>query len=211
MTHSLHRVGPEESFAEDFVFISRPAMGINHVGCTPKVQRTLEIIFEQGPTNLGSLTTQENLTMGIDPQELMAKTEDNSPVMCAFHEREKIVNVLKKLKEEEVGLSVVVTGLVDQVEGICEEVGLEPHSVGISLGVHGATALLPEEEIMCFTTMCGHGMIAAGLVKQVKKAVAEGRMTPEKASKILAKPCYCGIFNQKRAEKLLEQQSAQQS
>ena len=35
----------------------------------------------------------------------------------------------------------------------------------------------------------------------------EGRirpMEPEKAAKILAKPCYCGIFNITRAENLLE-------
>ncbi|MEL1135587.1 hypothetical protein AAC978_10420 [Desulfitobacterium sp. THU1] len=205
MTHSLHRVGPEASFTEDFVFISRPAMGINHVGCTPKVQRTLELVFEEGPTNLGSLTTQENLTLGIDPQALIAKTEDNSPVMCVFHEREKVIHVLERLKEEEVGLSVVVTGLVDQVQEICEVVGLKPHSAGISLGIHGATDLLPEEDVMCLSTMCGHGMIAAGLVRQVKKAVADGRMTPREASTVLARPCYCGIFNQKRAEKLLAQ------
>jgi len=209
MTHSLHRVGPEESFKEDFVFISRPAMGVNHQGCTPKVQRTLEIIFEEGPTNLGSLTTQENLTLGLDPKELIAKTEDNSPVMCVFHERQKIVNVLKRLKEEELGLSVVVTGLVDDVLDICKEVGLEPHSAAISLGFHGAVDSLPEEDVMCFTTMCGHGMISAGLVRQIKEAVAQGRMTPEKGAEILAKPCYCGIFNQKRAEKLLKQEQKQ--
>lgn len=206
MTHSLHRVGPEESFENDYVFISRPAMGINHVGCTPKIQRILEIIFEEGPTNLGSLTTQENMTMGLDPKAMIAKTEDNSPVMCCFHEREKIVNVLKKLKEEDLGISVVVTGLIDKVEDICKEVGLTPHSVDISLGVHGNLDLLPEEDILCFTTMCGHGLLAAGLVKQMKEAVKAGQISPEKASRILAKPCYCGIFNQKRAEKLLEEQ-----
>ncbi|MGI6451329.1 MAG: hypothetical protein ACOX3R_14040 [Desulfitobacteriia bacterium] len=204
MTHSLHRVGPEDTFLEDYVFIARPAMGYNHVGCTPKIQRILEIVFEHGPTNLGSLTTQENMAMGFDPKTLMAKTEDNSPVMCCFHEREKLVNVLKKLKEEDLGISVVVTGLRDEVEDICKEVGLTPHSVGISLGVFGKVDLLPEEKVLCHTTMCGHGMIAVGLVKQIQKAVTEGRMTPKEASHILAKPCYCGIFNPKRAEKLLE-------
>jgi len=206
MTHSLHRIGPEDTFQEDYVFISRPAMNFNHVGCTPKIQRTLEIIFEEGPTNMGFLSSQENMMIGFDQKALIAKTEDNSPVMACFHEREKIVNVLKKLKEEEVGISVVVTGLIDKVEDICREVGLTPHSVDISLGVHGNTDLLPEEDILCYTTMCGHGMVAAGLVKQMKKAVAEGRMSPEKASRIMAKPCYCGIFNQKRAEKLLEKE-----
>jgi len=137
MTHSLHRRGSEDTFQDDYVFISRPAMGINHVGCKSRVQRTLQIIFEEGPTNLGSLTTQENMTMGLDPQKLIDGIEDNSPVMCCFHEREKVVNVLKRVKEEELGLSVVVTGLIDNIQEICEEVGLKPHSANISLGIHG--------------------------------------------------------------------------
>lgn len=137
MTHSLHRVGSKDTFEDDYVLISRPAMGINHVGCAPRIKRTLEIIFEEGPTNLGSLTTQENLTMGLDPQELIAKTEDNSPVMCCFHERQKLVNVLKRLKEEEIGLSTIISGPINNVRSICEEVGLKPHSANLSLGVHG--------------------------------------------------------------------------
>ncbi len=206
MTHSLHRIGPESSFQEDYVFISRPAMNFNHVGCTPKIQRILEILFEEGPTNMGFLSSQENMMIGFDQEELIAKTEDNSPVMACFYEREKLVNVLKKLKEEEVGISVVVTGLVDKVEDICNEVGLTPHSAGISLGVLGKTEQLPAANILCYTTMCGHGMVAAGLAKQMQQAVKDGRMSPEKASRIMAKPCYCGIFNQKRAEKFLESQ-----
>lgn len=138
MTHSLHRIGSEDTFQEDYVLISRPAMGINHVGCAPRIKRTLEIIFEEGPTNLGSLTTQENLIMGLDPQKMMERTEDNSPVMCCFHEREKVVNVLKRLKEEDIGLSVIVSGPISNVQSICKEVGLKPHSANLSLGFHGS-------------------------------------------------------------------------
>ena len=138
MTHSLHRVGAEETFEDDYVLISRPAMKINHVGCAPRIKRTLEIIFEEGPTNLGSLTTKENLAMGLDPKELIAKTEDNSPVMCCFHERHKVVNVLRRLKEEEIGLSVIVSGPLKNVQNICDEVGLTPHSANLSLGIHGS-------------------------------------------------------------------------
>jgi hypothetical protein len=41
-------------------------------------------------------------------------------------------------------------------------------------------------------------------VKQIRKAVAEGRMGPEQGAKLLARPCYCGVFNISRAEELLE-------
>lgn len=96
--------------------------------------------------------------------------------MGCFDDRKKVVNVLKKLKEEDLGMSVVVTGLRDKVEEICAEAGLTPHSADLALGIFGDTDKLPDEDTMCYTTMCGHAMISAGLVKQIRKAVTEGRM-----------------------------------
>lgn len=206
MSHTLHRFGPEETFQNDFPFISRPAMKINHVGAAPKMRRVIEIALDHEPVNWGSLTTKQNLTIGFDREDLLNKTEDNSPAMGCFDDREKVVAVLKQLKEEDLGMSVVVTGLRDKVEDICREAGLTPHSADLSLGIFGATELLPEDETLCFTTMCGHAMLSAGLVRQIRKAVKDGRMTPEEGAKVLAKPCYCGIFNQTRAAMLLEQE-----
>ncbi len=206
MSHTLHRFGPEETFQNDFPFISRPAMKINSDGAAPKMRRVIEIALDHEPVNWGSLTTKQNLTIGFDREDLLNKTEDNSPAMGCFDDREKIVAVLKQLKEEDLGMSVVVTGLRDKVEDICREAGLTPHSADLSLGIFGATELLPEDETLCFTTMCGHAMLSAGLVRQIRKAVKDGRMTPEEGAKVLAKPCYCGIFNQTRAAMLLEQE-----
>lgn len=207
MTHSLHRIGTNENAQGDYVFISRPAMGINHEGCAPKIRRSLEIIFEVGPTNLGSLTTKENMTLGLDPQDMISKMEDNSPIMCCFHEREAIKEVLIRLKKEDLGLSVIVTGVLEDVVDLCHEVGLKPHSAGISLGVYGKTELLPDQDTLCFTTMCGHGMVSAGIVKKMKESVKKGIVSPEEAANVLSAPCLCGIFNNKRAEKMLIEQS----
>ncbi|MGI6128922.1 MAG: hypothetical protein ACOYEO_02360 [bacterium] len=206
MTHSLYRRGDYESLKNDYVLISRPAMGINHEGCAPKLQRSLQIIFGVGPTNLGSLTTGETIVGGLDPDDVIASMEDNSPIMCCFSEREKVVEVLRKLKEAELGISVVLTGLLDDVQAICDEIGLKAHSVNMSLGVHGNTELLPEEEVLRIATMCGHGMVAAGLVRHMRKAVNEGKVSPEEAATVLAQPCLCGIFNTKRAAALLSKE-----
>ncbi|MBQ6292575.1 MAG: hypothetical protein IJK77_01700 [Lachnospiraceae bacterium] len=211
MSHTLHRFGPEETFQNDFPFISRPAMKINSDGAAPKMRRVIEIALDHEPVNWGSLTTKQNLTIGFDREDLLNKTEDNSPGMGCFDDREKVVAVLKQLKEEDLGMSVVVTGLRDKVEDICREAGLTPHSADLSLGIFGATELLPEDETLCFTTMCGHAMLSAGLVRNIRKAVREGRLTPEEGAKILAKPCYCGVFNQTRAAMLLEQEKEQQN
>jgi len=206
MTHSLHRIGTSDYNQEDYVFISRPAMGINHEGCAPRIKRSLRIIFEVGPTNLGSLTTKENMALGLDPEDMISKMEDNSPIMCCFHEREKIKEVLTRLKEEDLGLSVVVTGELEDVVELCREVGLKPHSAGISLGIYGKTDLLPEEDVLCFTTMCGHGMVSAGIVKQMKESVKKGIISPEEAANVLSAPCLCGIFNNVKAQKMLEKE-----
>ncbi len=211
MSHTLHRFGPEETFQNDFPFISRPAMKINSDGAAPKMRRVIEIALDHEPVNWGSLTTKQNLTIGFDREDLLNKTEDNSPGMGCFDDREKVVAVLKQLKEEDLGMSVVVTGLRDKVEDICREAGLTPHSADLSLGIFGATELLPEDETLCFTTMCGHAMLSAGLVRNIRKAVREGRLTPEEGARILAKPCYCGVFNQTRAAALLEKEKEQQN
>ena len=204
MSHTLHRVGPEESFENDFCVVSRPAMGFNDKGAAPKLRKIVKILFEAGVNNSGSLSSKENIsTEGFDQQKMIDRIEDNSPLNACFSNRGNLVKALKRLKEEDLGISVVVTGLRDKVEDICEEVGLVPHSLDISLGVFGKTELLPDEDTLCISTMCGHAMISAGLVAQIRKSVEDGILSPGEGAKRLAKPCYCGVFNIQRAEDFL--------
>ena len=219
MSHTLHRFGPEESFENDFCVVSRPAMGFNERGAAPKLRKIIEILYEAGVANSGSLTSRENIfTEGFDKQKMLDRIEDNSPLNAVFSSRENLVKALERLKEEDLGISVVVTGLRDKVEDICEEVGLTPHSLDISLGIFGKTELLSDEETMCVSSMCGHAMISAGLVAQIRKSVEDGVLSPEEGAKRLAKPCYCGVFNIQRTEDFLsawsgrkEEASKQQS
>jgi hypothetical protein len=206
MSHTLHRNGPKESFENDFCVVSRPAMGFNDNGAAPKLKRIMKILFDAGVSNSGSLTSKENmLTKGFDQQKMIDRIEDNSPLNACFSNRDNLVKALKQLKEEDLGISVVVTGLRDRVESICREVGLTPHSVDISLGVFGKTELLPKPDAMYISSMCGHAMVSAGLVTQIRKAVEEGILSPEDGAKRLAKPCYCGVFNIQRAEIFLSE------
>ena len=207
MSHTLHRFGPPETFLKDFPFISRPAMKFNDQGAAPKMRRVMEICLDHEPVNWGSLTTKQNLMLGFDREDLLSKTEDNSPAMGCFDDRQKVVEVLKQLKEEDLGMSVVITGLRDTVEDICREAGVVPHSADLALGIFGATEKLFDDETLCFTTMCGHAMISAGLVKQIRRSVKEGRLSPDEGARLLARPCYCGIFNITRARELLEEEA----
>jgi hypothetical protein len=206
MSHTLHRAGSEESFENDFCVVSRPAMGFNDKGAAPKLRKIMKILFDAGVNNSGSLTSKENmLTKDFDQQKMLDRIEDNSPLNACFSKRGNLVTALKQLKDEDLGISVVVTGLRDRIEDICEEVGLIPHSVDISLGILGKTELLPDEETMCVSSMCGHAMVSAGLVAQIRKSVEDGTLSPEEGAKRLAKPCYCGVFNIQRSEDLLLQ------
>jgi len=89
------------------------------------------------------------------------------------------------------------------VKKICKEVGLSPHTVNHSLGIHGKTERLPNENILEIITMCGHMMVSPNLVKEMIKEINEGKITHEEAAKELSKLCECGIFNPYRTEKLL--------
>jgi hypothetical protein len=210
MSHTLHRVGSEESFENDFCVVSRPAMGFNDKGAAPKLRKIMKILFEAGVNNSGSLTSKENiLTEGFDQQKMLDRIEDNSPLNACFSQRENLVKALSRLKNEDLGISVVVTGLRDRIEDLCKETGLTPHSVDISLGFFGKTELLPDGDTMCISSMCGHAMVSAGLVAQIRKSVENGALTPEEGAKRLAKPCYCGVFNIQRAEDLLSSWSDQ--
>jgi hypothetical protein len=86
---------------------------------------------------------------------------------------------------------------------ICSEIGLAPHTVEHSLGVHGKTEKLPDENALEITTMCGHAMVSPNLVLDLVKQIDEGKVTHEKAAIELSRMCDCGIFNPYRAEKLL--------
>ena len=212
MSHTLHRTGSEESFENDFCVVSRPAMGFNDKGAAPKLRKIMKILLDAGVNNAGSLSSKENmLSEGFDQQKMIDRIEDNSPLNACFSNRESLIKALKRIKEEDHGISVVVTGLRDKVEDICKEVGLTPHSADISLGVFGKTELLPDEDTMCISSMCGHAMVSPGLVAQVRKSVENGVLSPEEGAKHLAKPCYCGVFNIKRAEDFLSEWSSRKS
>jgi hypothetical protein len=111
--------------------------------------------------------------------------------------------VLIELKEADLGLSVVVSGIYKTVDECLEIAELKHHTANFSLGIWGKTEKLPEEEILEITTMCGHGMIATNLVRAMIEEVSAGRKTPDEAARLLAPNCTCGIFNPSRTARLL--------
>jgi len=205
MTHSLHREGSVESLERDYCMLIYPARGWNTDGVTPKVQRLLELVFLENPSNLLVKTLHKNLYSGVTRQEMIDSVRDNSRAFCVFNRRRKLVKALRAIKAADEGISIVVTGLIDGVREICEEVGLDPHTINMSLGVHGRTELLPPADIRQYTTMCGHGIVSPGLICDAIRKVKSGKHSAWDQSIVLAKPCACGIYNPHRSEELLKQ------
>jgi hypothetical protein len=204
MTHSLHREGTLDSLDKDYVVFIYPARGYNYKGCAPKVRRLVEIVYQIGPANMIATTLRKNLYSGVEPDEVLDSIEEGCRVFTVFNSREKLKELLRSFKEADEGVSIVVSGLIDRVREVAAEVGLNPHTINLSLGIHGGTEALPPAEIRQFTTMCGHAMIAPHLVEDVIRRVKTGKLDTWNGSITLAKPCACGIYNPYRSMELLD-------
>lgn len=203
MTHSLHRQGTRENLSNDFTMYCIAARGINDKGSGPKKRCFLEIALRNNAVNAGG-TDLGNL-IAHSRQELLDRVRDGGTaiaVCCA--NKEDVVNILRETLEANLGLSIVVQGVLEEVEDCLRQIGLKPHTVHHSLGVWGRTQKLPAKEVLEITTMCGHGLVSTNLTKKYIEEVISGRASARGAARLLARQCVCGIFNISRAEALLQ-------
>lgn len=197
MTHSLHRRGDRESLEKDFVVLGCPSTGVNKKGSAPKTQKFLSICYKHGPINLGDMKTGNIYNTTMD--DILSRVTDGTIVQCTFDNREKIVALLKELKEDRPGISIIISGVTDVVQQCMNEAGLgRIHSLEYSLGTWGQTERLPDYPILETVTMCGHAMIAFDLVYKMVRDVKRGRRTVEDACQEMARCCTCGNYNVSR-------------
>jgi len=208
MTHSLHRRGSLESLSGDFVILATAASGINHQGSKDKLRQILELVYEGGPANIGSYDTG-TVFAGVSIEEIKAALAEVPRVRCCFSSKEKMLQVIKGIKELDLGISITASGVIDEVLDMARQLDIKPHSINLSLRVWGKTEDLPSEEILEFVTMCGHGLISQDLVAKAIEDVKAGKKTPRQAAEMLAHPCVCGIYNPDRAEKMLAKHAPQ--
>ncbi|KIX15256.1 hypothetical protein [Dethiosulfatarculus sandiegensis] len=204
MTHTLHRLGTdEELLKEDFVLLAMPSKDINHVGSAPKLKEFFAIALDSGAIKIGDCRSgNEYYQGGLD--KVLKNVEDRAVIHAVFSDLESLKTAMKKLKEADLGISIVASGLFDQVKEACECTGLTPHTINQSLGRWGKTEKLPKDETLEVQTMCGHGMVSVNLIKKAVEKVASNKATSLEAAEQLFKPCMCGIFNPHRAAKLIE-------
>lgn len=201
MTHTLHRQGTIDNLIQDYCVLAIPAKGYNSEGSGSKLQTIKEILLKYNPVNFGDIKRGNMYNPGLD--YVTAATEDGTVVHAVYKDQDTLVKVLRNLKEANTGISIVVSGLFEHVANCCRQAGLTRHTIEYSLGVHGATHLLPEKPILEITTMCGHGMVSFNLVRRMVREIETGKRTPEDAARELARQCICGVFNPARAAQLL--------
>ena len=201
MTHTNHRQGTIESLQRDYVVFIYPARGINDEGAGPKAEEFLRLGYSHGPVNAGPSRTGDVFL--FDSQRVLDRINRVGSAYAVFDDKDKVTAFVKDLVRADLGVSIIVSGLIDEVGDICREVGIKRHTAQCSLGVWGKTDSLPPGEILDITTMCGHGMISANLVRRMAGEVNRGLLSFEEAASKLARPCSCGIFNPKRAQDLL--------
>lgn len=200
MTNTLHRQGTHESLSKDYVIFLHPSQGINRQGCAEKLKRFIRMALEDGAVNIG--VNKENL-FTQDPESMIAGITDESSATATFSDLEKLRRLVARLKQADMGLSINISGLANEVDEILRSQGIIRHSIEHSIGVLGKTERLPSRQILELTTMCGHGMISYNHARKMIDLVKLGKLTPKQAASYLARPCACGAFNVARAEELL--------
>ncbi|MCI8795780.1 MAG: hypothetical protein HFG89_02850 [Dorea sp.] len=206
MTHTLHRFGTEEELNTDWVVLQL-ASPINTPGSGPKMMEFCNLAMKNHAVTLGGTKTSEFLE---GSKENFLKTvdtgkDDTMAVQATFNNEQDVAGLLKDLKEADLGISVVVSGLTDKVKHMCEEAGTTFHSLTNSLGIWGRQDKIPQnKDVLSIITMCGHSMISETHVLNLAEKIKAGKITARKAALELAYDCTCGIVNPDRCERLLQ-------
>jgi len=225
MTHTNHRRGTRESLKEDYVilFMLDPPTTAQHTYGGPlknRVKKLLNICEKYDPVALSAKSGEDRLRyykwwaprldsgehIGATLEQVGACEEllDEGLGHAVYTSKEALEGVLAELNEADLGISIVVSGIFDEVFDSCKNVGMKPHTANMSLGTWGKTDLLPKGPVLEITTMCGHGMVSPKLINTLIDRVKKGKMTKEEAAVEMSKQCTCTIFNPERAAKIID-------
>lgn len=186
MTNTLHRRGARDEVERDYV-LKCSLVDNKQEGAAEKKKAFVDIARKHGPIEVrlpdGSTATVHEFVF------------DNAAAVSG---------ALADLKAADLGISVIVSGVIEQVGNCCREAGLSLHTVEHSLGIMGRRERLPGMDIVDIGSLCGHGMVSHNLIGKMVEMVKTRRLSSEAAAAYLAKPCTCGAFNPRRAEEILE-------
>ena len=217
MTNTLHRHGSNNSLRNDYVVFAIPCRGLNDKGSAPKLQEFLRLAAKYKPVNMGS-GSQGSIFRPNKKLTPLAHWHREETVCCetvinsisgpsttavVYDNKAAVENLLRDLREADLGLSVNISALIGKTQECCQSASLKRHSVEYSLRFMGNTDRLAESHVLELVMMCGHGMISFNFARKMVDWVRGGRRTPQQAGEYLCRFCTCGVFNPHRAEEIL--------
>lgn len=222
MTNTLHRFGKPADLKDDYIVFILASSGINDIGALEKARSFVKVALKYNPVNLATespdgplFRPEKNLNPfklyvkgrkeTVSPEQLMAEMETPVKALVVFDNKQALEGFLNEIKEMDLGLSVNVASLVEDIREMTPRTGVQAHSINYALGFKGNLYLLPDQYVLALTTMCGHGLIASNFARKMIDMVKEKRLTPEKAAGYMAKFCVCGAFNTSRAIRILRE------
>ena len=136
MSHSLHRCGTEENLQNDYTFYARASRYVNREGCGPKLRKIFNLMLSEKVVNFGH--AERNMNASRDPKDYAAVLDTAYGVSGCFSDKKVLKSFLKKYKEADTGISLVVSGLIDEIVNIAKEIDLKPHTAFLSPKVSGS-------------------------------------------------------------------------
>ena len=202
MTHTLNRIGIEPGqSSKEYIFLCMiPAADKGRK--TSEMAEICKILIKHKPSNMIGLPSN------LDEAGLIKMAERSTILTAVFIDQKAVEAVIKEIKNKEFGISIVVSGLFDEIHTVCQNTGTCEHTHNISLGVFGKTDRLPDKQTMEITTQCGHALISSHYVDHIVKQIKKGKLTCEEGMKKLVKPCVCGIANPDRIKASLEKMTS---
>lgn len=231
MTNTLHRFSDHYAqepsadprpVTDDYVVFAMAAKGVNDDDLVAKYRAFLELALQHHPVNIGDAThggwlrPERDLDPRShwrrrhrpDPEAVLEGIDGPSTVAAVFDSYEKLCGFVGALARADLGVSINIAAPMEAAHRCCQEAGLKRHSVEYSVGFRGRCERLPDARTLELSTMCGHGMVSAAFARKMLDWVKENRRTPAEAAAYLARFCSCGVFNTRRAERLLEEAGA---
>jgi hypothetical protein len=199
VTNTLHRRGTPEDLKHDFVVFATVHGGKGRPEVADALRRFREIVGKHNPANkpLPNLGAYKDINR-VEP------VPAEPGASATFDDYETVKRVIAELKAADLGISVNVSGPLEEVACACQAAGFTRHSAEHSLGIVGNRDLLPAANVLEINTLCGHGMVSHNLVQRMIDLVKQGKLTTDQAAEMLARPCTCGVVNKTRAKQVLE-------
>jgi hypothetical protein len=147
MTNTLHRYGDRTSFRDDYIVFAMCSRGKNDENAVSRLRQFLEMALQFKPVNLGdarhggalrpsrSMSPLAHWRRNTAPDFRAVINGLDTPTTAAavFDNRPAAEDLMKAVREADLGLSVNISTSVDGAEQCCHAAGVCPHSVGYSL------------------------------------------------------------------------------